>query len=495
MFAFLFIGFLILSSSLALTGSYAQTSNPLKHFIFIVQENHTFDNYFGTYPGANGIPPNISLPLTNSSSSPSSMRSPFPLGKFTNIDIVGDELPPGVQDPEELAPTSSIFVPGKPFAFTNESQLCCNHSWEATHTAWDHGKMDGFVYAQSKNGIYSMGYYNRTEIPYYWDYADNFVLDDNFFSALLGPSWPNHLELVSGENGGQVDNPRSSLNNPDCSYSTCSFSFANIAQILQENGISWKWYTGGSNLYAATIWDVLPAFSYFQQNPAIVHSNIQPTANFLSDVKNGNLPVASWIMPGSWFPPNVPSLCLNTALVHSASEHPPARLDCGMDYVATLVNAVMQSQYWQSTAIVITWDDWGGYYDHVSPPQVDQWGLGFRVPALVISAWAKHHYIDHTLYEFASTLKLIERTFNLPPLTARDTNASDMLSSFDFSQVPQPPLVEPANFIGQPTSQASNFYNDLSFSNPYVSLGVLLIVSVVMVVGFLAWNGSRKVIT
>ena len=108
----------------------------------------------------------------------------------------------------------------------------------------------------------------------------------------------------------------------------------------------------------------------------------------------------------------------------------------------------MQSQYWQSSAIIITWDDYGGFYDHVPPPQIDPFGEGFRVPTLIISPWAKHGYIDHTQYEFASLLRLAEVNFNLPRLGARDTNANDMMNSFDFNQIPQPPLIEPANFIG-----------------------------------------------
>jgi phospholipase C len=120
-----------------------------------------------------------------------------------------------------------------------------------------------------------------------------------------------------------------------------------------------------------------------------------------------------------------------------------------MDYVTYLVNHVMQSQYWDSTAFVITWDDYGGFYDHVPPPEVDKFGLGFRVPTLVVSPWAKHGFIDHTVYEFASMLKLAEGNFNLPTLGARDVKANDMMNSFDFNQAPQPPLVEPTTFLAK----------------------------------------------
>jgi phospholipase C len=123
-----------------------------------------------------------------------------------------------------------------------------------------------------------------------------------------------------------------------------------------------------------------------------------------------------------------------------------------MDYVAYLVNQVMQSQYWQSSAIVVTWDDYGGFYDNVPPPQVDAFGEGFRVPTLVISPWAKHGFIDHTQYEFASLLRLAEVTFNVPTLGTRDVAANDMMNSFDFSQSPQPTLIEPATFVGPASS-------------------------------------------
>jgi hypothetical protein len=125
-----------------------------------------------------------------------------------------------------------------------------------------------------------------------------------------------------------------------------------------------------------------------------------------------------------------------------------------MDYVTYLINQIMESKYWQSTAIVLTWDDYGGFYDHVLPPHVDQYGEGFRVPTLVISPWAKPHYIDHTTYEFASMIKLADRIFNIPATELRVIDANDMMNSFDFSRTPLQTLVEPTNFIG-PIKSAS----------------------------------------
>ena len=156
-------------------------------------------------------------------------------------------------------------------------------------------------------------------------------------------------------------------------------------------------------------------------------------------------------MPGAWQPPNFPSVFKG----QSVSEHPPARPDAGMDYVSYLVNQVMNSSYWQSAAIVITEDDYGGFYDHVAPPQIDSSGLGFRVPTLIISPWAKHGYIDHTQYEFSSMLALAEHTFNLPSLHARDSISNDMTNSFDFNQSPQPTFIEPANFVAQSSPEST----------------------------------------
>lgn len=149
-----------------------------------------------------------------------------------------------------------------------------------------------------------------------------------------------------------------------------------------------------------------------------------------------------------------------------------------MDYVSYLVNELMMSQYWQSTAIVIIWDDYGGFYDHVPPPQVDTYGEGFRVPTLVVSAWSKPHFIDHTFYEFGSLLRLAEDNFNLPVLGTRDVNASDMMNSFDFNQSPLPPLVEPTNFVyGAPL----NYTPFLAYGTVAV-LGVAGIVTVTVAV-------------
>jgi phospholipase C len=171
---------------------------------------------------------------------------------------------------------------------------------------------------------------------------------------------------------------------------------------------------------------------------------VQNTQSFVTDVQSGSLPAVSWIIPGGWVPPDYPTVCRGI----NPSEHPPARSDCGMDYVTYLINQVMQSSVWQSTAIVVTWDDYGGFYDNVPPPVVDKYGEGFRVPTLVISPWAKPHYVDNDVYEFASLIRLADSIFAIQPTAPRVINASNMMNSFNFAQSPQAPLIESETVVG-----------------------------------------------
>jgi phospholipase C len=461
--------------------SFAQTGYPIRHLILVIQENHTFDNYFGTYPGANGIPPGASNPASLNSTLMDYV-SPFHLDAKQPIYIVGDELPPGVADPLDLEDSGNDSV--SPFHLSSTVTTDISHAWTAAHVAYDNGRMDGFIYAQDVlklNGTEAMGYYTRSDLPYYYDYADNYVLDDNFFSSLLGPSLPNHLYIASGTSGGIIDNGGGTLNSTGLGLSALHLTWLTLAQELSAANVSWTWYTGDKNPSTGTLWNVLPLFAYFQQHPQMLAAHVLNTQNFVDSVENCSLPAVSWITPGAWKPPNLPSAVANSA----TSEHPPARLDCGMDYVASLVNDIMQSKYWSDSAIVITWDDYGGFYDHVAPPQVDAYGEGFRVPTLVISPFAKHHYIDHHLYEFGSLLSLAETIFNVSSLTARDAGANNMTDSFDFNQTPQPPLVEPADFVaGETTLPKSNGYANVLITllqNPYVFLSIAPTAAIVIV--------------
>jgi len=353
---------------------------PIKHLFIIVQENHTFDNYFGYYPGVNGL--TDAMPQLNPNDS--KLVAPFELN------------------------TSTI-------ANSGPNLLC--HAASCGQADYDRGKMDGFLTKSGENMELTMGYFNPDLIPYYWDYASQYVLMDNFYSPFMGPSLPNHMYLLSGASGGVTnDNTSSRVNIPV------------IVNELDGANVTWAYYAG---FYGTTNgWNPLPADeAYLKTHPNL--QGLKDPADFHTDIAKPGFPSVAWIMPET----------------DQISEHPPYNVTAGQLSVVSEINDIMKSQYWSSSAIVVTWDDYGGWYDNASPPQVDQYGFGFRVPALIISPFARHGFVDSTLSEFASTLKLIETLFNVPSLTARDANASDLLEAFNFNQSPRAPLVLPGPFI------------------------------------------------
>jgi phospholipase C len=346
-------------------------ATPIKHIIYVIQENHSFDNYFGTYPGASGFPAGTKLPEQ-----------------------------PGAQ------PTLA------PFHLTSLS-TDLPHSREVALKAYDGGKMDGFVWAERSRD--TMGYYDASDLPNYWTYARDFVLMDAFFSSLMGPSLPNHLYSVAAQSGGLVKNMTEAP--------AAGFNFPTLATLLARSKVTWKYYDGKPDPRAFSLWNPLPGFKEFRDNQALME-HLVGTDQFFADLRHGTLPQVSWVVPSAL-----------------ESEHPPQNLQLGMWYVTSLINAVMRSPYWDETAIFLTWDDYGGFYDHVPPPQTDQYGLGPRVPAIVISPYAKRGFIDHTQYDLTSVLRFVEDRFGLEPLTERDRKADGMLAAFDFSQAPRAAMV------------------------------------------------------
>jgi phospholipase C len=199
---------------------------------------------------------------------------------------------------------------------------------------------------------------------------------------------------------------------------------------LDAAGISWKEYRGQNE------W-VQPLRMVKHVRFSSMYNNVVTPQDYLHDLQAGTLPSVSWLTPP-----------------FGLSDHPPTSLCQGENWTVQYLNALMQSKYWKSTAVVLTWDDFGGFYDHVPPPHVDLYGDGPRVPAIVISPYARRGYIDPTNYEFASVLRFIETVFNVPPLTSRDANASDMLGAFDFTQQPQKPFIlHPRSCPAGPTPQ------------------------------------------
>jgi phospholipase C len=365
----------------------------IQHVIWISQENRSFDSYFGTYPGADGFPQDTCLPVM---------------------------------------PGSKRCI--KPFHQKVQSLPCdMSHEWPVAHAAYDHGRMDGFVWAEGTPN--TMGYYDARDIPNYWAYAKHFTLADHFFSSLNGPSLPNHVYMVAAQSGGLVVNVNSikqlkkAMDDPD------GFSFASIVTRFKNSKISWKYYVDTKGIKNPrrkseqpkrfTLWNPLPGFKKIRDNPKLM-AHLVDQSQFYRDLQQGTLPAVSYLIP-----------------TYLDSEHPVATPRRGMWYVTHLINAVMRSRYWKNSAIFLTWDDYGGFYDHVPPPQLDAFGLGPRVPALVISPYARRGYIDRNVYAFSSILKFIETRWQLTHLTARDDRAKPMLAAFDFQQKPLPPFVIP----------------------------------------------------
>lgn len=391
----------------------SQGQNPIQHVIIVMQENRTFDNYFWTYPGQVGYQPSLCMPLNPSLPSEGCLK-PKPA---TSTKLKGD-LP---------------------------------HDWTSSLVSYDDGSMNGFLEAAKQNPAV-MKYYDNKTLPYLWDYAEHYVLADQFFSSVKSYSQPNHWYMIAGtspqislfqgktaEKKSCYDATTGQLTMSTCAYINEAQEIPTMADELTSNGISWKYYDQpiphGATLAKAikgctgcnpwNYWNPLDAKNSSYTNPAY-SDNIVARKQLFSDLSHGTLPQVSWVIPSA-----------------QISDHPPANVKLGMWWITDIVDSVMKSKYWDSTAIFVLWDDYGGFFDTVVPPTVDGSGLSFRVPALIISPYAKSGYLDHTVYDFESTLKFVEWRFGLPSLTARDATANNPLNAFDFGQQPKAPFVIP----------------------------------------------------
>jgi len=378
----------------------------IQHIVFIIKENRTFDHYFGTFPGADGV-----------------TSGPISTGDRVPLRHAQDRMPHDI-----------------------------GHEWNDAHTAMHGGRMDRFdlvASAITENQILSMTQFLDADIPSYWSYAEHFALGDHMFSSLAGASFPNHLYTIAAQAGGAITNADSPRWGCDADEAAdvevmdahgnkarrypC-FDFPTVADSLERAGISWRYYAPVEG-QAGYIWSALDAIRHVRQT-ALWNQRVLPFGTFVADAQSGALPAVSWLVPD-----------------FADSEHPTVgrfagtsqsvSVCVGENWTVEQVNAIMQGPDWPTTAIVITWDDFGGFYDHVPPPAADQFGYGPRVPLIVISPYAKEGFVSHTVYEFASVLQLIETRFNLAPLTTRDAIANSMLDMFDFSKAPAPPLIRP----------------------------------------------------
>ena len=372
----------------------------IQHIVFIMKENRGFDHYFGQFPGADGA--------------------------TTGVISTGQTIP--LQRAPDIMPHD------------------VGHVWQDFLTDEDGGKMDWFDLGDqgNENGDF-MAYTQMTqaELPNYWSYAQTFVLADHTFQSTNAPSFGNHFYFIAADAQGTISIPIWPGNNPQRSWGCDApdgtfvnqmdsggavfdvfpcFDPPTLADTLNNNGISWKYYGSsyGQGDYGFTAYDYVNHIRYSNY----WDTNVVNADRFDSDALKGKLPQVSWLTPGG------------------ASEHPVEGTCLGENWTVDKINAIMQgpSEQWNSTAVFLTWDESGGFYDHVPPPMVDQFGFGPRVPMIIISPYAMPGYISHTTYEFSSVLKFIEDNFNLPPLTQRDAQANDMMDSFNFSQSPLPPL-------------------------------------------------------
>jgi phospholipase C len=415
------------------------TTTPIKHFVVLMQSNHSFDNYFGTYPGADGIPAATCMPVPAASTS----------------------------SPKRTPPCAKPF-PLRGSAISNLGQNRAIYDAE-----YNGGKMDGFVSAFGKHaGVagQAMGYYDRQDIPYYWNVADNYVLFDRLFTSASGGSVWNHMFWVTGTPG----NP-----NADALSTTGLDAVPTIFDALQKAGISWKFYAqnyrpkinfrtrSGAAAAAQRVRVPLLNYNRFLDDPTL-SSHIVDMSQYYKDLDDGRLPAVSFMVPSG------------------PSEHPPSSIKAGQSFVRTLINSLMSSSSWKTSAFMWTYDGWGGWYDHVKPPAVDKYGYGFRSPALLVSPYAKKGYIDHTTLDFTSELKFIENNWRVPPLAARDKAANDITSAFDFSAAPRE-----AALLGNGPSATRPPVGRISAVYPSYG-GALLLLAVLVVVAALR---GRKVRT
>jgi len=413
----------------------------IKHVVIIMQENRSFDSYFGTYPGANGIPMRNGVP-TVCVPDPRTRQCVTPYVDHRDLNGGGPHL--------QINAAGDVDG-GRLDGFIREAlggrTGCADPTNPACTTA--------------PNGVKGraadvMGYHTASDIPNYWAYAQNFVLQDRMFEQVASWSFPQHLALVSGWSAacGNPANPMScysslgsGANLPQRSArNPTPFAWTDITYLLDRHNVSWAYYldhgaagpaAGLGRTGVPYIWNVLPGFADVHQDNQT--GNVQDLSGFYTAAKAGTLPAVSWIAPQP-----------------ADSEHPPALVSRGEGYVTSIINAAMQSPDWNSTAIFLSWDDWGGFYDHIVPPTVDANGYGLRVPALVISPWARRGYIDHQTLSHDAYLKFIEDDFlggqRLDPKTDGRPDArpdvrenapllGNLLADFDFTQAPRAPLV------------------------------------------------------
>jgi phospholipase C len=387
----------------------------IDHVVFILMENHAYDNYFAGYC--------------------------LVLGSYCND--TGNGIPSGTPEPQ--LNVSSGYV--TPYNYTAQQFTLVDkqpHVYNSTIASIDGGRMDGF-YSAEGTGLDPFGHFNGSTIPVYWDLAQEYALGDDFFSSALSYSLPNHWYALAGQAPKEffADINGTPSNASKHTYLNEANKTRTIQDLLNATNVTWKYYDWALDPYqqaingAVTGNDVGSAYAYWNPLASRAESynqyfvnHFSNRTNFFGDVANGALPQISWVIPQMSF-----------------SDHPPANITLGEEFVANVIDSVEMSQYWPTTAIFLAWDDYGGFYDHVPPPYVDPLGLSIRVPFIVISPYTPAGTVIHTLGYFESTLAFMEHRWNLGCIGTRDCNAPDLLNYFNFQMAPRPPIFFDPNWL------------------------------------------------
>ena len=449
------------SMSITPTPTSCSSLSDVEHVVILIQENRSFDHYFGTYRGVRGF-------------SDQSMA-------FRQPDPANSETPP--------------FAELLPFHLdTSKTNAACthdiDHSWVVQHLSWDNGAMDGFVTSHlpinSNDAVLSMGYYTRSDLPYYYALADAFTICDNYFCSVIGPTDPNRLYTMAasidpdGTHGGPL--LQTLTTNRSAFYGRLTYT--TMPEQLQARGISWKVYSSpdATVLNGILSNNVLTYFKNFQDPKSALHQNAfgpQFPTDFLADALSGNLPQVSWLIP--------PVI---------ASDHPPGPALFGENILSAIISALTgNSAQWAKTVLFVTYDENGGFFDHVAPtvapagtageyitaaalpdasiignpPITGPIGLGFRVPMLIISPFSRGGLVSSDLFDHTSVLRFLETRFGaeVPNLSAwRRATVGDLTSALNFrstdASVPSLPSTIPA--IVQTIQDCAA---TLTGSNPY----------------------------
>jgi phospholipase C len=398
-------------------------TSKIRHVVIIFQENRSVDDLFNGFPGADTVRSGLNSKGREVPLHAVSLSAPYDLG-------------------HEHSSFENEYAGGKMNGFVHEDVRCYS------------------IVSCGRQATLAYGYVPHSEVRPYFEMAARYTFADHMFQTNQGPSFPAHQYILSGTSTVANGSPLRASENPTGSWGGCDspagtlvdlidpagvegmpiypcFDRISMTDLLERKSLSWRYYQA---YIGPGLWNAPDAILHVRKSRDYGTDVIAPPSKILLDIKRGALANVVWVTP--------------TAL---ESDHAGSTNGSGPSWVAAVVNAIGKSSYWKDTAIFVTWDDWGGWYDHVRPPVYNSYELGFRVPLIVISPYAKNHYVSHRQHEFGSILKFVEKTFGLPSLHTTDVRADDLSDCFDFSKPPTkfqpiPAPLPPSYFLKQPMS-------------------------------------------